>query len=45
MVISKKNDFPSCEKQAKRIITLPINQYLKKKEIIYISNLVNEFYK
>lgn len=41
----KKNDFPSCEKQAKRIITLPINQYLKKKEIIHISNLVNEFYK
>ena len=30
-----KNDFPSCEKQAKRIITLPINQYLKKGNNLY----------
>ena len=41
----KKNDFPIAEKQASRILTLPINQYLSKKEILYISNLVNNFYK
>lgn len=41
----KYGDFPITEKQSKKIITLPINQYLKKKEIIFISNLVNEFYK
>ena len=41
----KYGDFPVTEKQSKTIITLPINQYLKKKQIIFISNLVNEFYK
>jgi|TARA_Y100000389_G_C17398826_1_gene484131 dTDP-4-amino-4,6-dideoxygalactose transaminase len=41
----KRNDFPNCETQANRIITLPINQYLTNKEIIHISNLVNNFYK
>ena len=41
----KLGDFPVTEKQSKRIITLPINQYLKKNDIIHISNLVNNFYK
>ena len=41
----KRGDFPETEKQSKKIITLPINQYLKKNDIIHISNLVNEFYK
>ncbi len=41
----KKNEFPVTEKQAKTILTLPINQFLKKSEIIYISNQVNNFYK
>lgn len=41
----KKGDFPICEKQSQRILTLPINQYLKRKEIIYITNLINNFYK
>ena len=41
----KHGDFPETEKQSKKIITLPINQYLKKNDIIHISNLVNEFYK
>jgi len=40
-----KNDFPETELQAKKILTLPINQFLKKKDIIYISNLINNFYK
>ena len=40
-----KNDFPVTEKQAKEILTLPINQFLKKKDIIYISNQINNFYK
>ena len=39
-----KGDFPETEKQSKEILTLPINQFLKKKEIIYISKLVNNFY-
>ena len=40
----KKGSFPVAEKQSKQILTLPINQYLKEKEIIYICNLIDEFY-
>ena len=40
----KLGDFPNTEKQSKRILTLPINQYLKKKELLYISNMINKFY-
>ena len=40
----KIGDFPVTEEQSKNILTLPINQFLKKNEIKYISNLVNKFY-
>ena len=40
----KKGNFPFAEKQAKRILTLPINQFLKKQEIRIISNKINRFY-
>ena len=40
----KKGSFPITEKQSKRILTLPINQYLKKSEILYVCNLINNFY-
>ena len=41
----KQNDFRIAEKQAKRILTLPINQHLKKTEIKYISEKINFFFK
>ena len=41
----KKGNFPNAEKQSKTILSLPINQFLKKKEIIYICNIVNSFYR
>ena len=41
----KKGSFPETEKQSKKILTLPINQYLKKNEIIYICKLINNFFK
>jgi len=41
----KNKSFLATENQSKRIISLPINQFLTKKEIIYISNLVNKFYR
>ena len=41
----KKNSFINTEKQSKEILTLPINEFLTKKEIIYISNLINKFFK
>ena len=40
----KIGSFPETESQAKKILTLPINQYLKKNEIIYICRLINNFY-
>jgi len=40
----KKGSFPETEKQSKHILTLPINQYLKKNEIHYICKTINNFY-
>ena len=40
----KKGSFKHVEKQAKRILTLPINQYLIKSDIKIISDKINYFY-
>ena len=40
----KKGSFPETESQSRRILTLPVNQYLKKNEILYICKLINNFY-
>ena len=40
----KRGDFINTEKQAKKIITLPVNQYLTKKEINYIIFKIKQFY-
>ncbi len=40
----KKGDFEITEKQSKQILTLPINQYLKQKEVLRICKLINKFY-
>ena len=40
----KYGSFPRTEKQSKQILTLPINQYLKKNEILYICKQINKFY-
>jgi dTDP-4-amino-4,6-dideoxygalactose transaminase len=39
-----KGDFPETERQAERILTLPINQYLSAIEIETVAKLVNKFY-
>jgi len=39
----KKNDFKFTENQSKKILSIPINQFLKKNEIIKISKLINRF--
>lgn len=39
-----EGSFPVTEKQAKRILTLPINQHLKKHEIETIVQTINSFY-
>ena len=40
----KKGDFKVTEKQAKEILTLPINQYLNKNDIKKICSEINKFY-
>jgi len=39
-----KYDFPVTETQSKRILTLPIHQYLHEETIIKISNCINKFF-
>ena len=40
----KEGDFPVCESQAKRILSLPIHQYLTKEQIYYTAGLIRKFY-
>ena len=40
----KKGDFPETEKQAERILTLPVNQSLSKDQVQSIISLINDFY-
>ena len=40
----KTGDFKETENQSKKILTLPINQHLSKKEIYYICKSINHFY-
>ena len=40
----KEGSFQNAETQAKRILTLPINQFLREKEIKFISEKINSFF-
>tara|TARA_Y100000591_G_scaffold329716_1_gene358918 strand:- start:238 stop:1341 length:1104 start_codon:yes stop_codon:yes gene_type:complete len=40
----KKGDLPNTELQAGQILSLPINQYITRKEIFYVIKLINKFY-
>lgn len=39
----KKGDFPKCEAQAERILSLPIHQYLTEWQIYYTAELIKRF--
>ena len=41
----KRGDFPCTEDQSKKIITLPVNQYLTEEQIEYVSNAIISFYR
>ena len=41
----KKGDFPNCEKDCKRIITLPVHQHLSDEELNFTINMVRKFYR
>jgi dTDP-4-amino-4,6-dideoxygalactose transaminase len=40
----KSGDFPKSEMQAKKLITIPIHQYLDEKELDYVGSTVRNFY-
>ena len=40
----KKGDFKVAENQAKKLITLPIHQFIKVKQIKYVINTITKFY-
>jgi len=41
----KKGNFPNSELQAKELLTIPVHQFLKKKQLKYIIKSINDFYK
>ncbi len=41
----KKGSFVETEKQAKKIISLPINESLTKKQLLYVANTINNFFR
>ena len=41
----KKGDFPEAENQSKDLLTLPVHQYLNKKQLNYTINTIKKFYK
>ena len=41
----KMGDFKISEKQSKELLTLPVHQYLTKKQIFYMINKIKSFYK
>lgn len=40
----KKGDFPKCEAQAEKILSLPIHQYLAPDQIRYAAGMIRQFY-
>lgn len=40
----KKGDFPECERQSARILSLPIHQYLTDEQIDFVCAKIREFY-
>jgi dTDP-4-amino-4,6-dideoxygalactose transaminase len=40
----KKGDFPVCEAQAERILTLPIHQHLEPEQLSYVVQQIKKFY-
>ena len=41
----KKGDFPVAEKLSKKVLSFPHHQHLKKSEIKFVSNKINNFYR
>ena len=39
----RKGDFPACERQAERILSLPIHQFLSREDVTYVAETINRF--
>ena len=39
----QKGDFPVCEAQADRILTLPLHQYLEEEDVLYVCDQIKSF--
>ena len=40
----KRGVFPNAEKQSKQLLTIPIHQFLKRKQLDFIFNSIKNFY-
>ena len=40
----KKGNFPQAEHQSKKLLTLPVHQYLSKSQLRYMVKKIKEFY-
>jgi dTDP-4-amino-4,6-dideoxygalactose transaminase len=43
-MFKEKLDLPNTEEQANQILSLPINEFLTKKQILYICNSIKKFF-
>ena len=41
----KKGDFPIAERLAKTTLSLPVHEFINKKDVLKMSNLINLFFK
>ena len=41
----KRGDFPVAEEMANTSISLPVHEFIKRKDINQVANLINNFYK
>lgn len=41
----KRGEFPECERQSRRILSIPVHQYLKPRQIAFVIASIREFYR
>lgn len=41
----KRGDFPQAERQADRILSLPVHQFLDREDICYVARTINDYYR